>query len=103
MNRNDGPEDSSLAERCLTGGLRGDRAAARVSQRGMRHAFLGRRAGADQPVLGLEEHMHSLRHEVCDQRRNSDAQIHQHARRKLPCDPTRDDDLGLHSILVSLQ
>ena len=41
-------------------GQRGDRTAARVGQHGMRHAFLGRSAGADQPILGLEENMHAL-------------------------------------------
>ena len=44
-------------------GQRGDRPAARVGQRRMRHAFLGRRAGADQPVLGLEEHLHACGHD----------------------------------------
>ena len=64
-------------------GQRGDGTAAGVGQRRMRHALLGRRAGTDQPVLGLEEHVHALRHVVGDQRRNADAEIDQHARLEL--------------------
>ena len=48
---------------CAGAGKCGDRAPAGVGQRGMRHAFLRRRAGADQSVLGLEEDVHALRHD----------------------------------------
>ena len=68
-----------------------------ISQQGVRHALLGDRPGADQPVLRLKEHVEPWRHVVRDQRRNPNAEIDQHARRQLPGDATRDDRLRLHS------
>jgi hypothetical protein len=64
----------------------------------MRHALLGDRAGADQPVLGLEEHVEPRRHVVRDQSRNADAQIDQVARTKLKRHALRNDRLGVHGV-----
>ena len=94
-------ERHGAVERAGAGQCR-DRTAARVGQRGMRHAFFGRRAGADQSILGLEENMHAVRQIVRDQRRNPDAEIDEHARSKLPGNPTRDDGLRFHSALMQL-
>ena len=75
---------------------RADRLAAGVGQQRMRHALLGNRAGADQSVLGLEEHVHAFGHVIRDQRRNADAEIDEVAGPKLLRDAPRDDGLCIH-------
>jgi len=54
---------------------RADRSAAGIGQQRVRHALLGNRTGADQPVLGLKKYLEIRREVVCDQRGNADAKI----------------------------
>ncbi len=83
----------------LAPGQRRDRAACGVGQHRMRHALLGRRPGADQTILRLEEHMDVVRQKVRHERRNTDAQIDQHAGFKLTSDAACDDGLRVHLAL----
>jgi hypothetical protein len=76
---------------------------ARVGQHGVRHALLGRCAGADKAVLGLEEDMHALWNIIRDESRNSDAEVHKHARRKLAGSPAGDNALRVHGHLTRWQ
>jgi hypothetical protein len=53
-------------------------------------------AGADQPVLGLEEDFEPFGHVVRDQRRDADAEIDEIARSKLLRHAAGDDGLCIH-------
>jgi hypothetical protein len=75
---------------------RGHRPSAGVGQPGLAHAFLGHRARADQPVLRLEEHLHSGRHVVRDERRDPDAEVDEHPVPQLLRDPSGDDGGRVH-------
>ena len=78
----------------------GNGTAAGVRQRGMRHAFFRRRAGADQPVLRLKENAHAVWNVVCHQGRNSNAEIDEHAGFQLASDSACNDYLRFHSPLT---
>ena len=79
------PNDIALSNVLAPGSAVTGRPPASVSSR-VRHAFFGRRAGADQSVLGLEKDVHPAGTIVRDQRRDPDAEIDQHAGAQFPRD-----------------
>jgi hypothetical protein len=98
----DEAERHRAIERAGTG-QRGHRTAARIGQRGMRHALFRRHAGPYQSILGLKEDMHALGQMICHQGRDSDTEVHQHSRRELAGNSARDDRLRFHSALMRWQ
>src|SRR5450631_4606786 len=72
------------------------RASTGICQHRMRHAFRGRRSGADQAVLRLKKHANAGGHVMGDEGRDADAEIYQHSLFELACDAAGDDDLWLH-------
>ena len=56
----------------------------------------GNRAGTDQPILRLEEHIHAVGNEVCHEGRNADAEIDEHSRTQFARDALGNDGLRIH-------
>ena len=73
-----------------------DRPSAGIGKQGVGHALLRNGSGADQSVLRLKKYLEIGRNEVCDQRRNSDAEIDEVTCAKFACNPSRDDRLSIH-------
>ena len=69
----------------------------RVGKCGMRHALFRWSTGTNQPILRLKVYTYARRHVVCDQRRDSDAEIYEHARFQLVSNSTCNDLLRFHS------
>ena len=79
------------AIKCAGPGQRGNRTSARVGQVGWAMPSSGGAPVPIRAVLGLEENVHARGQVVCDQRRNSDAEIDQHARFELASNSARND------------
>src|SRR4051794_32961811 len=98
--------DKSKRHRAVKGRCtrkRADRPTPGISEHRMSHSLLRDRSGADQSVLGLEEHCESRRKIIRDSGGNADPEIDQVARAKFKRYASCDNGLGLHGSPVAYE